>query len=231
MYVPQAGSDKAEMHFIINGEDQGVCGKDIPYKAGPLRAVVDVYGTTKQVRIVQLYGGEYWWDISLKGQGGGLKHLLSRVAHLSLHFSSIDSAERLSRCYIAVHEEERGELAAAAEIAEGLPAVPIAMRANPFARVSSHRMETRYRPTFLSYVTQWYHFMVHDIRDHICSVIYTWIQDWRYDSRYPSRMFARICSFCTHVSFLRMDGWDCLRTWNSLRAFNCKCSPWKGDSR
>lgn len=56
MYVPQAGSDKAEMHFIINGEDQGVCGKDIPYKAGPLHAVVDVYGTTKQVRIVQLYG-------------------------------------------------------------------------------------------------------------------------------------------------------------------------------
>lgn len=56
MYVPQAGSDKAEMHYIINGEDQGVCGKDIPYKAGPLRAVVDVYGTTKQVRIVQLYG-------------------------------------------------------------------------------------------------------------------------------------------------------------------------------
>lgn len=60
MYVPQAGCpDKAEMHFIINGEDQGVCGKDIPYKAGPLRAVVDVYGTTKQVRIIQLYGGEY----------------------------------------------------------------------------------------------------------------------------------------------------------------------------
>lgn len=56
MYVPQTGSDKAEMHFIINGEDQGVCSKDIPYKAGPLRAVVDVYGTTKQVRIVQLYG-------------------------------------------------------------------------------------------------------------------------------------------------------------------------------
>lgn len=55
--MPQAGSDTAEMHFIINGEDQGVCSKDIPYKAGPLRAVVDVYGTTKQVRIVQLYGG------------------------------------------------------------------------------------------------------------------------------------------------------------------------------
>ncbi|XP_043285233.1 neuralized-like protein 2 [Venturia canescens] len=56
MYVPQAGSDKAEMHFIINGEDQGVCGKDIPYKEQPLYVVVDVYGTTKQVRIIQLYG-------------------------------------------------------------------------------------------------------------------------------------------------------------------------------
>ncbi|XP_053975028.1 neuralized-like protein 2 isoform X2 [Hylaeus anthracinus] len=56
MYVPQAGSDKAEIHFIINGEDQGVCGKDIPYKERPVRAVVDVYGATKQVRIIQLYG-------------------------------------------------------------------------------------------------------------------------------------------------------------------------------
>lgn len=58
MYIPQIGSDKAEMHFIINGEDQGPCAKDIPYRAGPLHAVVDVYGTTKQVRIIQLYGGE-----------------------------------------------------------------------------------------------------------------------------------------------------------------------------
>lgn len=58
MYVPQANSEKAEMHFIINGEDQGVFARDIPYKQGPLHAVVDVYGTTKQVRIVQLYGGK-----------------------------------------------------------------------------------------------------------------------------------------------------------------------------
>ena len=58
MYVPQAGSDKAEMHFIINGEDQGVFARDIPHKEGPLYAIVDVYGTTKQVRIVQLYGGK-----------------------------------------------------------------------------------------------------------------------------------------------------------------------------
>ncbi|CAG5029537.1 unnamed protein product [Parnassius apollo] len=48
--------DLAEMHFIINGEDQGPCTKAIPYKSGPLHAVVDVYGTTKQVKIVQLYG-------------------------------------------------------------------------------------------------------------------------------------------------------------------------------
>ncbi|KAL3858690.1 hypothetical protein ACJMK2_008982 [Sinanodonta woodiana] len=46
----------AEMHFVINGEDQGPFAKNIPYHAGPLHAVVDVYGTTKQVRIIQLYG-------------------------------------------------------------------------------------------------------------------------------------------------------------------------------
>lgn len=54
MYVDKG--DVGEMHFIINGEDHGVCATDIPYKTGPLFAVVDVYGTTKQVRIVQLYG-------------------------------------------------------------------------------------------------------------------------------------------------------------------------------
>ncbi|KOB72965.1 Neuralized-like protein 2, partial [Operophtera brumata] len=48
--------DMAEMHFIINGEDQGPCTKGIPYNRGDLHAVVDVYGTTKQVKIVQLYG-------------------------------------------------------------------------------------------------------------------------------------------------------------------------------
>lgn len=51
--------ETAEMHFILNGEDQGPCAKEIPYKSGPLYAVVDVYGTTKQVRIIQLSCGEY----------------------------------------------------------------------------------------------------------------------------------------------------------------------------
>lgn len=57
MFVPTTmDHNKAEMHFIINGEDQGPCIKCIPYKEGPLHAVVDIYGTTKQVKIVQLYG-------------------------------------------------------------------------------------------------------------------------------------------------------------------------------
>lgn len=57
MYVP-TDDNWANMHFIINGEDQGACVKHIPYKAAPLHVVVDVYGTTKQVRIIQLYGGK-----------------------------------------------------------------------------------------------------------------------------------------------------------------------------
>uniref|UniRef100_T1JLQ4 Neuralized-like protein 2 n=1 Tax=Strigamia maritima TaxID=126957 RepID=T1JLQ4_STRMM len=54
MYVNSG--EFAEMHFIINGEDQGACAMDIPFKNAPIFAVVDVYGTTKQIRIVQLYG-------------------------------------------------------------------------------------------------------------------------------------------------------------------------------
>lgn len=53
MYVTRGQS--ADMHFIINGEDQ-LYATDIPHREGPLYAVVDVYGTTKHVRIVQLYG-------------------------------------------------------------------------------------------------------------------------------------------------------------------------------
>lgn len=48
--------DVAEMHFILNGEDQGPCVSDIPVDKESLYAVVDVYGATKQVRIIQLYG-------------------------------------------------------------------------------------------------------------------------------------------------------------------------------
>lgn len=53
MYIP-TDDKEAEMHYIINGEDMGACVKRIPYKDAPLHVVVDVYGTTKKVRIIQL---------------------------------------------------------------------------------------------------------------------------------------------------------------------------------
>ncbi|XP_059488080.1 neuralized-like protein 2 [Neocloeon triangulifer] len=56
IYVPRT-PELADMHFIINGEDQGPCCREIPYGAGPLYAVVDIYGSTKQVRLLQLYQG------------------------------------------------------------------------------------------------------------------------------------------------------------------------------
>uniref|UniRef100_A0A1A9V6A5 Neuralized-like protein 2 n=1 Tax=Glossina austeni TaxID=7395 RepID=A0A1A9V6A5_GLOAU len=57
VFVPtEADKTKAEMHFIINGIDRGPCTKDIPIDKTPLHVVIDVYGTTKQIRIIQLYG-------------------------------------------------------------------------------------------------------------------------------------------------------------------------------
>lgn len=57
MYVP-TDEEQADMHYIINGEDQGACVKRIPFTKAPLHVVVDVYGTTKKVRIIQLYVGK-----------------------------------------------------------------------------------------------------------------------------------------------------------------------------
>ena len=49
---------KIFMHLIINGEDQGASLMENADAESPIYAIVDVYGTTKQVRIVQLnYGG------------------------------------------------------------------------------------------------------------------------------------------------------------------------------
>lgn len=60
VFVP-TDNDKTmgEMHFIINGVDQGACTKQIPLGRAPLYVVIDVYGTTKQIRIIQLYGSKY----------------------------------------------------------------------------------------------------------------------------------------------------------------------------
>lgn len=48
--------DLAEMHFIVNGDDVGAQAVDIPYKESNLYVCVDVYGTTKSVKIIQVYG-------------------------------------------------------------------------------------------------------------------------------------------------------------------------------
>jgi len=56
-YVINKATDLAEMHFVINGEDQGPCVHNIPHHQDPIRAVVDVYGTTKQVKIIQVNYG------------------------------------------------------------------------------------------------------------------------------------------------------------------------------
>ncbi|KAH8327330.1 hypothetical protein KR074_010202, partial [Drosophila pseudoananassae] len=57
IYVPTVQSTtKGELHFIINGVDRGPVSKDIPLNRAPLFVVIDVYGTTKQIRIIQLEG-------------------------------------------------------------------------------------------------------------------------------------------------------------------------------
>ncbi|XP_013095188.2 neuralized-like protein 2 isoform X1 [Biomphalaria glabrata] len=57
MYCPDETGIFARMHFIINGEDQGPSDELIPLNedSAPLYAVVDVYGTTKQIRLIELY--------------------------------------------------------------------------------------------------------------------------------------------------------------------------------
>jgi neuralized-like protein 2 len=44
------------MHFLVNGDDVGVQADDIPFKKSNLYVCVDVYGTTKSVKIIQVYG-------------------------------------------------------------------------------------------------------------------------------------------------------------------------------
>lgn len=57
MFVPtKEDKDLAEMHFIVNGDDIGAQAVDIAYKESNLFVCVDVYGTTKSVKIIQVYG-------------------------------------------------------------------------------------------------------------------------------------------------------------------------------
>lgn len=75
------------MHFIINGVDQGPCVRNIPFRNGALHAVVDVYGTTKQVKIIQLYGSELFANKQTK------KYSISYV-HFDISVSTLQSACR-----------------------------------------------------------------------------------------------------------------------------------------
>ncbi|KAL5243757.1 hypothetical protein ACI65C_011167 [Semiaphis heraclei] len=54
LYLP-CGQNMAVMHFIINGEFVVPLSRTIPYNDGPIRAVIDVYGATKRVRVIQVY--------------------------------------------------------------------------------------------------------------------------------------------------------------------------------
>lgn len=57
MFVPtKEDKDLAEMHFIVNGDDLGAQAVDIAFKESNLFVCVDVYGTTKSVKIIQVYG-------------------------------------------------------------------------------------------------------------------------------------------------------------------------------
>ncbi|CAG0883942.1 unnamed protein product [Darwinula stevensoni] len=53
-YIPSS-EEFAEMHIVVNGADQGVLEDGIPYRDAPLFGVVDVYGTTKQVRVLHIH--------------------------------------------------------------------------------------------------------------------------------------------------------------------------------
>lgn len=50
----------AEMYILLNGDVFGPCATAIPYRRGPLYAVIDLYGTTKQVRVIQTFGSKYF---------------------------------------------------------------------------------------------------------------------------------------------------------------------------
>ncbi|XP_033252800.1 neuralized-like protein 2 [Drosophila miranda] len=57
IYVPTTNCpSRGELHFIINGVSRGPVAREIPLNMAPLFVVIDVYGTTKQIRIIQLDG-------------------------------------------------------------------------------------------------------------------------------------------------------------------------------
>lgn len=58
LYAPRPDGT-ADMHIVINGEDMGPSARGLP-AARPLYAVVDVFASTKSVRVIQVeYGRGY----------------------------------------------------------------------------------------------------------------------------------------------------------------------------
>lgn len=100
------------MHFIINGEDQGPCTKDIPYKEGALHAVVDVYGTTKQVKIIQLYGSKFVNFFPCTPARFCVKN---NISFSNIH--SCHSTKCLPRCHFDSHTKKlRGQTSASTQL-------------------------------------------------------------------------------------------------------------------
>jgi hypothetical protein len=112
IYVPRT-PELADMHFIINGEDQGPCCREIPYGAGPLYAVVDIYGSTKQVRLIQLYQG-----------GLSASSLFCSGFKEFVFVSSAKTAEYLPRSYFTNDFECCRQQIADTACAERLPSLP-----------------------------------------------------------------------------------------------------------
>ena len=50
---------KGELYFLINGIQFGPCAKDLPIHSGEVFAVVDLYGVTKQIKILRAEGKLY----------------------------------------------------------------------------------------------------------------------------------------------------------------------------
>lgn len=55
LYTPRADGT-ADMHIVINGEDMGPSARNLP-AARPLYAVIDVFASTKSVRVIQVEYG------------------------------------------------------------------------------------------------------------------------------------------------------------------------------
>lgn len=69
LYAPRPDGT-ADMHIVINGEDMGPSARGLP-AARPLYAVVDVFASTKSVRVIQVEYGRGYLPPRAQKPGGG----------------------------------------------------------------------------------------------------------------------------------------------------------------